>query len=361
MGLRFPEDLEAWQKWQLTSKPERRVKEALKGLPNLVPAARGGHKGNTTSAQPLTGILHTRGQNPTLLVALDSTSPTSLKSLVRPLKFMEDTSVAVWAPDDVSELLPGTGWTIQAHDEDGLAAELPHLKAVMALGHYMAWGASAFTLSQRTGAAFITVQHGLHTPYAPPLAPGTHLLAFSRADADFWISGRTDVTFDVVGSQLFWEAAQNPRLEEGAAEYPPIFLGQMHGAELPRASFARTSIKFTLDNKAIYRPHPSEIDRLSRLTHTLMGKLGVEIDRSQHPLNQVNHPVVSIFSTGVLEAALRGVPAWVYHTNPPAWLTEFWERYGMNQWGSEPTPAPQVPEKEPARQIAEYLTRLLEN
>lgn len=92
-----------------------------------------------------------------------------------------------------------------------------------------------------------------------------------------------------------------------------------------------------------------------------MSKLGIDIDRSQQTLNQVNNPVVSIFSTGVLEAALRGVPAWVYHPNPPAWVTEFWERYGMNQWGSAPTPAPPVPAQEPAQHIAEYLTRSLEN
>ncbi|MGV3016623.1 RNA-binding protein [Rothia sp. 88186D007BW] len=261
----------------------------------------------------------------------------------------------------MTEYLPDEPWHVSALAETDLDDALNEVQQVLALGHYMAWGAAAYRLAQRVGARFITVQHGLHTPYAPPLAPGTHLLAFSQADAEFWISGRDDVTYDVVGSQLFWDAAQKPRVDPDTVSETPIFLGQMHGAELPRASFAAASIKFTREHKAIYRPHPSEKDKLSRLIHSLMSKLGINIDRSEQPLNQVNSPVVSIFSTGVLEAALRGVPAWVYHPNPPAWVTEFWERYGMNQWGSEPTPAPQVPTKEPAQQIAEYLTRSLEN
>ncbi|ORC15450.1 RNA-binding protein [Rothia nasimurium] len=360
MGLKFPEDLEAWQKWQLTSKPERRAKEMLKALHNVLPAASGGSR-NTETVQPLAGALHTRGQNPQVLVALDSTSPTSLNSLVRPLEYLAHLPLAVWAPEDLTAHLPGEGWARKTLVESELNTELPNLKLAVALGHYMAWGSSAYRLAQRAGARFVTVQHGLHTPYAPPLAHGTHLLAFSQKDAEFWISGRADVTHDVVGSQLFWEAAQKPVTELEDTPLPPVFLGQMHGAELPRASLMRASIKFTRDKGAIYRPHPSEKDKLSRLTHGLMGKLGIEIDRSQQPLNQVNNPVVSIFSTGVLEAALRGVPAWVYHPNPPAWVTEFWQRYGMNQWGSEPTPAPQLPDREPAQQIAERLTQLLEN
>ena len=36
-----------------------------------------------------------------------------------------------------------------------------------------------------------------------------------------------------------------------------------------------------------------------------------------------------MFSTGVLEAAARGLPAWVDFPDPPAWLREFWDRYGM--------------------------------
>ena len=95
------------------------------------------------------------------------------------------------------------------------------------------------------------------------------------------------------------------------------------------------------------------------LTHKLWEKEGIRIDRSGTPLNEVPNPVVSIFSTGVLEAAIRGIPAWVYHPAPPAWLVEFWDRYGMNQWGQEPTPAPVQPKKEPAQRIAELMIETL--
>ena len=134
----------------------------------------------------------------------------------------------------------------------------------------------------------------------------------------------------------------------------------MHGAELPRASFAYASHSFLKKFGGTYRPHPSEKDKLSVLTHKLWEKEGIRIDRSGIPLNEVPNPVVSIFSTGVLEAAIRGIPAWVYHPAPPAWLVEFWDRYGMNQWGQEPTPAPVQPKKEPAQRIAELMIETLE-
>ena len=49
---------------------------------------------------------------------------------------------------------------------------------------------------------------------------------------------------------------------------------------------------------------------------------------------------MSVFSTGVLEAAAQGRDAWVDFPRPPAWLGEFWERYGMHRFGGAPTPAP---------------------
>ena len=87
--------------------------------------------------------------------------------------------------------------------------------------------------------------------------------------------------------------------------------------------------------------------------------MGIEIDRGREPLNTLTNPVVSIFSTGVLEAAIRGIPAWVYHPNPPAWVREFWGRYGLSEWGEAPTPAPAVPSTPPAQAIAQYLEEKL--
>lgn len=358
MGLKYPSDLEAWSNWQANAHLLRRSKNTVKSFASTLRQS----GANLVQDKPVSGYLHTRGEDAKLLFVLDSTSPTSLNSLIAPTAFLGETPYAVWAPSDVSSYLSQVfPWEAQTVIENQLDSFLPEIQQVVALGHYMEWGAAAYRLSQRLGARFVTVQHGLNTPYAPPLAPGTHLLAFSQDDADFWISGRTDVTAQVVGSQLFWEAAQQPAVDSAEIPSTPLFLGQMHGAELPRASFAHSTLKFLRENKAIYRPHPSEKDKLSLLTHGLMDRLGIEVDRSQRPLNQVNHPVVSIFSTGVLEAALRGVPSWVYHTNPPAWLREFWDRYGMSFWGSEPTQAPQLPSREPAESIALILTRSLEN
>lgn len=357
MGLIYPENLEAWSKWQANADLLRRAKNTFK---DVRAQARGG-RAATSAPLTVTGYLHISTGTPKILIALDSTSPTSLGSLVKPTHWLAPDSYAVWAPEDVTEYLPDGNWNVTEIAETDLDTELQEVQQILALGHYMAWGAAAYRLSQRKDARFITVQHGLHTPYAPPLASNTHLLAFSQADAEFWISGRDDITYDVVGSQLFWEAAQQPQIDLTTISKTPVFLGQMHGAELPRLSSATASIRFARKHNAIYRPHPSEKDKLSRLTHSLMSKLGIDIDCSKQPLNQVSNPVVSIFSTGVLEAALRGVPAWVYHPNPPAWVLEFWERYGMNQWGGEPTPAPQVPAREPAQLIAEYLARPLEN
>lgn len=359
MGLKFPEDLDAWHRWQARSKPERRAMDVLRALPNILSGITG--EIPEGSVEPKLGTLHVKGSKPRLLVVLDSTSPTSLSSLVLPLRHLEGVDLAVWAPDEITELLPGEKrlWRSELANEQDLV-NLTDLVMVMAVGHYMAFGAAGYRLAQRTGARFITVQHGLHTPYAPPLAPGTHLLAFSEADAHFWISGRTDITYDVVGSQLFWDAAQKPKVTAQDLQGQVVFLGQMHGTELPRASFIRATVQFVKEHRAVYRPHPQEKDKLSKTVHAFMQKKGVTIDQSHKPLNQVNNPVVAIFSTGIIEAAIRGVPSWVYHPNPPAWLTEFWERYGMSRWGGEPTPAPALPRVEPAQRIAEIITQQLE-
>ncbi|MDQ2763525.1 MAG: RNA-binding protein, partial [Pseudomonadota bacterium] len=114
----------------------------------------------------------------------------------------------------------------------------------------------------------------------------------------------------------------------------------LHGAELPRRGMARAAFTFCREHNATYRPHPSEIDKLSRAQHALWERRGITIDRSGTPLREHNGPVVAAFSTGVLEAAARGVPSFVHYPEAPMWLAEFWDRYGMKQWGQEPTPAP---------------------
>ncbi len=94
----------------------------------------------------------------------------------------------------------------------------------------------------------------------------------------------------------------------------------------------------------------------SRAVLAAYARAGITVDTSGVPLVDLESPIVSVFSTGVLEAAARGRDAWVDFPRPPAWLGEFWERYDMHRLGSSPTPAPDRPAVEPARRIAEIVT-----
>jgi len=362
--LKYPLDLDAWQAWQ---RRQKKLKWAKYKLNSLLASARS----RTVAEEPVRGLLYTRGTKPQVLIVMDSFSPTNRNAILEPLKHLDAVDVALWVPEDASEYLDGQyaserysrkDWSEQEISGDELMRLLPDVRIVLSAAQFLGRGAVAYEFSRAIGAEYWMVQHGLLVPQAPPLPVGCTLLAFSEADAQFWASGRRDVTTHAVGSQLLYLAAQKAAgaEEQKQNDLEPIFLGQMHGAELPRASFAYASHSFLKKYGGIYRPHPSEKDKLSVLTHKLWEKEGIRIDRSGTPLNEVPNPVVSIFSTGVLEAAIRGIPAWVYHPAPPAWLVEFWDRYGMNRWGSEPTPAPVQPEKEPAHRIAELIIETLE-
>ena len=362
--LKYPLDLDAWQAWQ---RRQKKLKWAKYKLNSLLDSARS----RTVAEESVRGLLYTRGAKPQVLIVMDSFSPTNRNAILEPLKYLDAVDVALWVPEDASEYLDGQyaserysrkDWSEQEISGDELKSLLPDVRIVLSAAQFLGRGAAAYEFSRAIGAEYWMVQHGLLVPQAPPLPVGCTLLAFSEADAQFWASGRRDVTTHAVGSQLLYLAAQKAAGAEAQKQndLEPIFLGQMHGAELPRASFAYASHSFLKKFGGSYRPHPSEKDKLSVLTHKLWEKEGIRIDRSGTPLNEVPNPVVSIFSTGVLEAAIRGIPAWVYHPAPPAWLVEFWDRYGMNQWGQEPTPAPVQPKKEPAQRIAELMIETLE-
>lgn len=362
--LKYPLDLDAWQAWQ---RRQKKLKWAKYKLNSLLDSARS----RIVAEEPVRGLLYTRGTKPQVLIVMDSFSPTNRNAILEPLKYLDAVDVALWVPEDASEYLDGQyaserysrkDWSEQEISGDELKSLLPDVRIVLSAAQFLGRGAAAYEFSRAIGAEYWMVQHGLLVPQAPPLPVGCTLLAFSEADAQFWASGRRDVTTHAVGSQLLYLAAQKAAGAEAQKQndLEPIFLGQMHGAELPRASFAYASHSFLKKFGGSYRPHPSEKDKLSVLTHQLWEKEGIRIDRSGTPLNEVPNPVVSIFSTGVLEAAIRGIPAWVYHPAPPAWLVEFWDRYGMNQWGQEPTPAPVQPKKEPAQRIAELMIETLE-
>lgn len=335
MGLIEPVDLAAWRRWQASRQRIRTLR----------------HRRRPTVAEP--AVLTTYDPDPVLLVAVDSGSPTSHAALIEPLRHL-DVPVALLSPATRPDVPAGRPLASSPVDGASTPGALRGVRAVLSLGHYLPRGSLAHGWSRELGVPHFVSQHGALTPYAPPLPPDAHLLAWSEADAEFWRSGRRDVSHQVIGSQLLWQVGQQHRHPGSDEEQPLTYLGQLHAAELPRSRLSHAAADFCRRHSATYRPHPSERDRLSRWTHAGYRRLGIPVDASP-ALSSSGGPVVSVFSTGVLEAATQGRAAWVDFPRPPAWLGEFWERYGMHRFGGDPTPAPPLPESEPARRIAEIL------
>lgn len=333
MGLKHPVDLASWQRWQGRQHPRQAVRQRLR-----------------RSSKPTFTVLR-GGPAPDLLVAIEAQHASVANAVIEPMLRLPRERVAVLLAPGISLDLPG--WARdQAQDLD-----ITGLRAVLAAGHYTELGAAAYALSRRLKVPFLVAQHGLLTPHAPPLPRDAHLLAWSRQDADFWASGRSDVRSTVVGSQLLWAAASRSGAGQVGGDRV-VYLGQLHGAELPRRTLAQAAQRFCREHDAIYRPHPSERDRVSRFIHRRWQRHGVEFDTSGRQLRDLDLPVVSVFSTGVLEAAARGLPAWVDYPAPPAWLEEFWVRYEMRRYGDAPTAVPRQPAVEPAAAIARLLEDL---
>lgn len=198
MGLRFPADLEAWQGWQLG---RQSVTRRLRGrwvamrAPGASPTV-----WVTRSAMAEGGAARVVG-------VLDSRSPTARQSVLTPLLALDGQDVTLLSSSPITDLLPRGQWRQTQQPLAQAMSSLIHTETVVvAIGHFLPFGAAAFGAAQTVDATFVTVQHGLLTPFAPPLAPGTTLLAWSQEDADFWTTSRGDVTARVVGSSLQWEA-----------------------------------------------------------------------------------------------------------------------------------------------------------
>ena len=358
MGLNHPESLELWQDWQRSRQKLRRAKHAVAGGAGAARSRLGrGRAADHAAGAPEADagpaqrwVLSSRdGDGPErVLLAVDSASPTSRAALLSFLPYLRR-GVDVLAPVGV-ELPELEGWRSETGDDAAALARAGEPGAVVSIGQHLALGATAHALAESTGIRELVVQHGALTPFAPPLPRGATLLAWSDADAEFWLSGRRDVETQTVGSQLLWQAGHDAGDVDRDAR--PVFLGQMHGAELPRRLTAGTAYRFCRMHEAIYRPHPAETDALSRAVHALMRRRGIAVAPTDVPLRELTSPVVAIFSTGVLEAAARGVPAWVHCPDAPGWVHEFWRRYDMRPFGGTPTPPLAAAEGEPAVRIA---------
>lgn len=341
MELKYPADLAAWLRWQQRAQGVVAVARKLKTAP----------------PPPTYLVGRNRPEPPRVVVGLESAAVSSLLALAAPLLELRSESLAVVVPAgfEVAKLPLELSWEPA---EPNLGELLTVGRVVLAAGHYLPLGRLLYDAARARGAQFVTVQHGLLTPWTPPLAEGTTLLAFSDSDAAFWRGGRQDVQTVTVGSELLWRAAAEPAAHVSRFT-TPTFLGQLHGAELPRLGMIQAASSFCLNYQAAYRPHPSERDRLSRAVHATWRKLGVEFASGNLPVAKSRTPVVAAFSTGLLEAAAAGVPAWAYYPSPPRWLAEFWDRYQLHRWGQDPTPAPRVPATAPAKRIADWTRTYL--
>ena len=363
-----PEDLPRWQRWQRAQWPaSRRAADAAR---SAIRAARGTAAGAESPMLMLPeGEVHS-------LVALESFGPTQLAALAAPVAALPPEAAA-----GVGWVLPGEATAEQIAALPGartpgvrltpipagagplLLPRLAGLPRVLVAGEYLPSGRAAVRWARERGAEVAVVQHGLLAVSTPPVPRESTLYAFTSEDAAWWTQGRADVRVRAVGSALLEDArrtaAHRPAGPDAAG--PGVVLGQLHGAELPRADFARAAEDYIRVTGAVYRPHPAEKDRLSRAQHARWEAQGITVDRSDVPLTQTTGPVVSVFSTGVLEAAQSGRPAWVTHPDPPAWLEGFWERYGMRRWrpGHRPDPTPPLasPTPDPAAAIAADLWR----
>ncbi len=290
-----------------------------------------------------------------VVVAVDDVSPTVRASLLAPADLLvaRGVPVALLAPAHLADALAVRGFRAVADFRDPSRSPVAPA-AVLALSHAVGAGAAGWVLAGRVHAPFLVVQHGVVTPYAPPLPAGAVLLAWSARDAAFWLAGRVELEVEVVGSELLWQAAQLRRERADAGERL-CFLGQLHGAELGRDVTVRTVASIARTRPVLYRPHPAERDPLSLVRHERWRRGGVTVGSPNVPLTDEEGPVVGIFSTGILEAAACGLDAYATCARPPGWVEELWLRYSMAPLGAREATVVTVPPRRPAEAIADLV------
>jgi hypothetical protein len=294
-----------------------------------------------------------------VVIALEHLSPTQVTSLLRPQRVLQsrDVAVVVIAPVVSAPELMQQGLTLRSGISSEPSATDPIPSAVLATSHCSGAGQLAWGLATAAKVPFIVVQHGVVTPFAPPLPQNAHLFAWSGCDAYFWASGRRDVSTTVVGSQILWEADQS-RADTTCSNEPICFLGQLHGPELPRHTTMQTVTELARRGPLVYRPHPDESDLSSKLTHSMWSREGIPISTCAPNLGSLRGPIAGIFSTGILEAAASGIASYGYCVHPPRWISELWHRYQMAPLGESRPTEVAIEVNEPASVIADGVEAL---
>lgn len=342
MALIHPRSLERWQEW-------RGSRRRALGIHRIRPAAASA----TTSGY----VLHTRegdGSARTLL-GIDTADGAAHGGMFAVLPYLHG-SVHVLTPAGLAlEEVSGPEWSREHIEQPGSALEGRGITSVLTLGWHLDVGRGLHDWARAADVPGAVIQHDVLTPFTPPLPPQTTLLAWTTEDGEFQRAGRDDIEVRVVGSQRLWQAGHDAAGEAPELEERAVFLGQLSAIELPRRLTLLAADGYCRSAGALYQPGPRETDRLSRAEHALLRRRGIEFQVPSITLPEQTRPVVSMFSADVLEAAVRGLPAWVHAPRAPSWVAENWERYGMRRVGGEPTPAPPVGADEPARLIAQIL------
>ncbi|WP_193105111.1 hypothetical protein [Brachybacterium sp. FME24] len=346
MALIHPRSLEHWQEWRAT---RRRA-------PGIHGSARGPlHRSSSPAASG--HVMHTRDGEGAgrLLLGVDLASETAREGLLAALPYLHGTAVVLTpAGMDLPELT-GPQWRHEAVADPQAALDAVGVTSAITLGWHLGVGRLVHEWARAAGVPAAVVQHDVLTPFTPPLPPQTTVLAWSDDDGQFHRGGRDDIDVRVVGSQRLWQAAHEDSVDRGSPEDRPVFLGQLASIELPRRLTLGAAHAYCRSLGALYQPGLEETDRLSRAAHALLRRRGVELQEPPRPVAEQGRPVVAVYSADVLEAAVRGLPAWVHGPRMPSWVHEQWERYGMRRTGGDPTPAPPQDADEPARLIAQIL------
>ncbi|HJC70363.1 MAG TPA: hypothetical protein H9932_11925 [Candidatus Brachybacterium intestinipullorum] len=348
MALIHPHSLERWQEWRDTRRPAAALRGAASRLLRRPDPAQAAAPGFT---------LHTREGTGTsrVLLGIDAAGPTGQESLLAVLPYLHGT-VEVLTPADLDLSLPGDAdWTHHPVIEPRAALAGRGITAVLTTGWEHPVGREVHAWAMHADVPNAVLQDGTVTPFSAPLPPRTTLLAWTEADGEFRRSGRREIEVRAVGSQRLWEASHGDPVEDVDPEATPLFLGELAAVELPRRLAASAAHSFCRSTGARYQPGPADGDRLSRATHSLLRRRGITVQDPPLAPSEFRGPVVSIMSADLLEAAVRGLPAWVHCPHAPDWLHEYWERYGLRPHGAPATAAPPIGADEPARLIAQIL------